>query len=55
MTVEDLFSRFSLSIEVGLGISAKLFIEVLEDCIKIYGTPRVIRTDQGTEFRSFTF
>jgi transposase InsO family protein len=30
-------------------------IDVLEDCFKRYATPRIIRTDQGPEFRSKLF
>lgn len=52
MTVEDLFSRFCLAIEVGFSIPTKAVVEVLEGCMKIYGLPRIIRTDQGPEFRS---
>lgn len=55
MTVEDIFSRFSLSIEPALSIPARLVIKVLEECIRLYGIPRIIRTDQGPEFRSLTF
>ena len=55
MTVEDLFSRFSLGIEVGFSITAKVVIEVIKECLRLYGIPRIIRTDQGPEFRSLTF
>ncbi len=55
MTVEELLSRFSLGIEVGFSIPAKVVIEVLEECFRVYGIPRIIRTDQGPEFRSINF
>lgn len=55
MTVEDLFSRFSLGIEIGFSIPATLVVEALEECIRLYGIPRVIRTDQGPEFTSLLF
>jgi putative transposase len=55
MTVEDLFSRLSPGIDVRFSIPAKTVIEVLEECIQLYGIPRIIRTDQGPEFRSQTF
>lgn len=54
MTIEDLFSRFSVGIDGQLSIPANRIIKVLEDCIQIYGIPRIIRTDQGPEFRSLT-
>ena len=41
MTVEDLFSRFSLGIEVGFSITAKVVIEVIEECLRLYGIPRI--------------
>jgi len=55
LTVEDIFSRFSLGIDCGFSIPAKVVIEVLKDCIGLYGIPGIIRTDQGSEFRSLTF
>lgn len=55
MTVEDLFSRFSTGIDSQFSIPAKRVVEVLEDCLRLYGVPRIIRTDQGPEFRSLTF
>lgn len=55
MTVEDLFSRLSPCINVRFSIPAKAVIEVFEECIQRYGIPRIIRTDQGPEFRSLTF
>ena len=50
LTVEDIFSRFSLGIDCGFSIPAKVVIEVLKDCIGLYGIPGIIRTDQGPEF-----
>ncbi len=55
MTVEDLFSRFSVGIDSRFSIPATGVVEVLEGCIRLYSTPRIIRTDQGPEFRSLTF
>ncbi|GAB6184127.1 IS3 family transposase [Thermodesulfovibrio hydrogeniphilus] len=55
MTIEDLMSRFCVGIEVGFSITANMVIEVIERCINVYGIPRVIRTDQGSEFRSIIF
>ncbi len=55
MTIEDIFSRFSPGIDVQFSIPAHRVIEVLEECIRIYGKPKIIRTDQGPEFRSRSF
>ncbi len=43
MTVEDLFSRFAVGIDSRFSIPAKVVVEVIEVCIQIYDTPRVIR------------
>ncbi len=32
-----------------------MVIEVLEECFRLYGIPRIIRTDQEPEFRSINF
>lgn len=55
LTATDLFSRFSLAIDCQFSIPAKSMIETLQECIRRYGIPRIIRTDQGPEFRSLTF
>ena len=55
MPVEDLFSRFSLGIDVHFSISSRRTIEFLEECFRKYGKPDIIRTDQGSEFRSNVF
>ncbi len=39
-----------MGIEVGFSIPAKVVIEVLKDCFRVYGIPRIVRTDQGPEF-----
>jgi putative transposase len=54
MPVEDLFSRFVLEIDVQLSITADRVILVLEECFRLYGQPRILRSDQGPEFRSRT-
>lgn len=55
MPMEDLFSRFSLYIDVQFNISSKRLIFVMEECFHMHGMPRIIRTDQGPEFRSLAF
>lgn len=55
MTVGDVFSRFSPGIDSQFSIPAKRAVEVLEECIRVFGAPRIIRSDQGPEFRSRTF
>jgi len=44
-----------LRIDCKFSIPAKVVIEVLTDCIGLYGIPGIIRTDQGPEFQSLTF
>jgi len=55
ITVEDIFSRFCPGIDVQFSIPARIAVEVLEKCFGLFGIPRIIRTDQGPEFRSLTF
>lgn len=55
MPVQDIFSRYVLDIEVQFSITSANVISVLEGCFDRFGIPRVIRTDQGPEFRSRTF
>jgi putative transposase len=55
ITIEDIFSRFCPGIDVHFSIPARIAVEVLEKCIGLFGIPGIIRTDQGTEFRSLTF
>lgn len=44
-----------MGIEVSFSITAKTVIEVIERCFMVYVMPKVIRTDQGPEFRSLIF
>lgn len=55
MPIEDLFSRFVIAIDVQFSIPAQGVISVLQECFGIYAIPRIIRTDQGPEFRSIKF
>jgi putative transposase len=52
LTLVDHFSRVSPAIEVGSSITGKRVVEVLERLANEYGLPRVITTDNGTEFTS---
>ncbi len=44
-----------MGIEVGFSIPTKVVIEVLKDYFRVYGIPKIIRTDQRPEFRSINF
>lgn len=55
MTIEDLFSRFSIGIHCKLSIPTSEVVAFLEGCMRLYGLPRIVRTDQGPEFRSISF
>jgi len=52
LTLVDHFSRVSPAIEVGSSITGKRVVAVLERLAKAHGLPRVITTDNGTEFTS---
>ena len=52
LTLVDHFSRVSPAIEVGSSITGKRVVAVLERLAKAHGLPRVITTDNGTEFAS---
>ena len=52
LTLVDHFSRVSPAIEVGSLITGKRVVAVLERLAKDHGLPRVITTDNGTEFTS---
>jgi putative transposase len=52
LTLVDHFSRVSPAVEVGSSITGKRVVAVLERLAKEHGLPRVITTDNGTEFTS---
>ena len=52
LTLVDHFSRVSPAIEVGSSITGKRVVAVLERLAIEHGLPRVITTDNGTEFTS---
>jgi putative transposase len=52
LTLVDHFSRVSPAIEVGSSITGKRVVAVLERLANAHGLPRVITTDNGTEFTS---
>jgi putative transposase len=52
LTLVDHFSRVSPAIEVGSSITGKRVVAVLERLAMEHGLPRVITTDNGTEFTS---
>jgi len=50
LTLVDHYSRVSPAIEVGSSITGKRVVAVLEQLANEHGLPRVITTDNGTEF-----
>ena len=52
LTLVDHVSRVSPAIEVGSSIPGKLVVAVLEKLARTHGLPKVITTDNGTEFTS---
>lgn len=52
MPVLDIFSKFSLGIDVKYRITSPEVQEFLEQLFYKYGKPEIIRTDNGPEFRS---
>ncbi len=52
LTLVDHFTRESPAIEVGTSITGKRVVAVLEQLAKTHGLPKIITTDNGTEFTS---
>ncbi len=50
LTVTDEFTRESLAIEVATRMRGRQVIEVLEQVIRVRGTPAYLRSDNGPEF-----
>ena len=50
LTVVDEFTRMCLKIEVSASIKAKAVITILEVLFREYGTPKLVRSDNGPEF-----
>jgi putative transposase len=55
LTIEDLYSRKAITIYIDFSICHKKVCEILEQCFKIYGKPKIIKTDNGPEFRAKGF
>lgn len=51
LTLVDNFSRVSPAIEVDLSLTGKRVVEVLERLRLTHGIPRIIKVDNGSEFR----
>ncbi len=52
LTIVDHFTRESPTIEVGSSLTGRRVVDVLERRASSHGLPRVITTDNGTEFTS---
>jgi putative transposase len=55
LNVLDIFTRKCLAIEVDTSLPSLRVTRVLDELIKIYGRPAVIRVDNGSEFTSRLF
>jgi putative transposase len=52
LTIVDNFSRVSPAVEVDFSLTGKRVAKVLERLGRVYGLPKTIRVDNGTEFCS---
>jgi putative transposase len=52
LTIVDTFSRFAPAVEPRLRFRGADVVETLERVGRMYGLPKVIRVDQGSEFVS---
>jgi putative transposase len=52
LTIIDEFTRECLAIDVAGGIRSGRVIEVLEQLVSVYGTPRYLRSDNGLSQKS---
>jgi len=50
LTILDIFTRQSPRIGVGFCYKSMEVVKTLEDAVKLYGKPKVIRLDNGPEF-----
>lgn len=48
--VIDVYSRFVVGWRLSNSLSATNCYELLEDCIKLYGTPEIVNSDQGSQY-----
>ena len=51
----DDFSRRGVALDVDVALPAERVTRILDRAIEVYGKPRQIRTDNGSEFRSKAF
>jgi len=55
MPIIDICSRFCIGTTAEFSITGEDVVDVIEKCFEIYGKPKIIRTDRGSEFRSREF
>ena len=48
--VIDVYSRFIVGWKLSNTLSANNCHELLEDCIKVYGSPEIVNSDQGSQY-----
>ncbi len=52
LTIVDNFSRITPAVEVDFSLTGKRAVEALDRVGRVYGLPKTIRVDNGTEFCS---
>ena len=52
LNILDDYNRQALRIEIDTGLSASRVVRALDELIEIYGKPKRLRVDNGTEFIS---
>ena len=55
VAILDLYSRKVLSFRVNNALSTDFCVEALEEALKLYGTPEIFNTDQGSQFTAEDF
>ncbi len=55
LNILDDYNRELLWIEIGMSIGAKSLVDALNNVLKERGKPKIIRVDNGVEFRSVAF
>src|SRR5215831_586805 len=54
-TVMDWFARRVLASRLSISLEVDFCIEVVDEALRLYGTPQIFNTDQGSQFTSDRF
>lgn len=55
IAIIDIYSRKVLSWRLSLSMDAEFCIDALKEAMRMYGTPAIFNTDQGSQFTSYGF